>query len=386
MLNAMRLTKKRLEAETGFLLKPVTGMTCLRPFYYMNISIGGVLSPCCPGLLAMPIGIESTRRSFNDIWNGGTARMFRKAMYSTRLDSVCRRERCPFFMNNLLPRMTETGLNMSAVAVGLFPEGLADDLSVIAALKSKAVRLDYTPRTIALACDRRCNLSCASCRSTRAVKISNEESAFLDTVNEYVHSIGEHLLEIELSGSGEVFYSPFGLTFLRSLSRSVFPSMKVHIVTNGQLLTAALWESLGRAQSFIKRIDVSIDAATKETYEAIRIGASWNRLCDNLLFMSQLRQTGVVDMLTFNFVVSVRNFREIPQFLHMAEKYGADMVVMTALQDWGNGMRYNFEKEAVHLLNHPLHGEFINTIQSVREKEHSVLFGIPGIDAGWERV
>ena len=386
IVDIMRFSKQRLKAEVDLFMKPATGMTCLRPFYYMNISGGGVLSPCCPGLLTMPLGLQSPRRSFSDLWNGATARLFRKAMHSTRLDSVCRRESCPFFMHGLLPRPTENGLDMSAVPAGLYPEGLLNDSAVLAAVRGKAVRLDYTPRTIAMACDRRCNLSCASCRSTRAVKISKTESAFLDTVNEYVHSIGEHLLEIELSGSGEVFYSPFGLSFLRSLSRGAFPRMNVHIVTNGQLLTGALWESLGQAQSFINRIDVSIDAAVEETYEAIRVGASWKRLRDNLLFMSQLRKTGAIGMLMFNFVVSVRNFREISLFLRMAENYGADTVMITALQDWGDGMRYNYEKEAVHLLTHPLHKEFVKTIQSVREKSQRVLFGIPGIDSWQERI
>lgn len=370
------LAKKQVEAGVGLLSGPPTGLTCLRPFYYMHISPGGWLYPCCPGFVTMPLGIGSNVRSFESAWNGAIARTYRTAMLSSRLDSVCRRDQCMFFMNGKLPRLANKKLNMAGVGAGLYPDGLQSDAEVLAAFQNGDTRLNYSPRSIALACDKRCNLSCASCRSTRTTTLGKEESAFLDKASEYIHSIGENLLEIELSGAGEVFYSPFSLALLRSMSRKAFPRLKVHVVTNGQLLNERLWESLGEGRSLVKRIDVSIDAATGPTYESIRVGGSWTRLVDNIKFVSLLRRTGEVERLVFNFVMSARNFREIPLFIDMAQEFGVDMVFMTPLANWGKAMRYEFEKDAVHFPGHPLHAEFKKTVSDARKRSSIITFGL----------
>jgi len=375
LMEKARILKKRLTAAWGRSLHPETGMICLRPFYYMNISGNGLVYPCCPGLVNMPLGTVSYKRTFESIWNGPAARIFRKTMLSTRLDGVCVRKSCPFFLNGLLPRQTGKGLDMTRTAPGLFPDGLMDDGAVMSAIRSAASTLDYTPRFIGLACDRRCNLSCASCRSINVTRLSKEESAYLDKVTEYLHEAGPNLLELEALGSGEVFYSPFTLSLLRSMDRKDFPRLKTHIVTNGQLFTQAMWESLGPGRGFINRVDVSVDAATKSTYEAIRIGGSWERLTKNLEFISSLRISKEIGFFALNFVISARNFTEIPLFLDMAKNLGADQVVMTLLHNWGKAMRYEFEKEAVHFPQHPLHGEFLKTLQKAREQSPNVLLG-----------
>ena len=122
-------------------------------------------------------------------------------------------------------------------------------------------------------------------------------------------------------------------------------------------------------------MDVSVDAATKSTYEAIRIGGSWERLTKNLEFISSLRISKEIGFFALNFVISARNFTEIPLFLDMAKNLGADQVVMTLLHNWGKAMRYEFEKEAVHFPQHPLHGEFLKTLQKAREQSPNVLLG-----------
>ena len=357
-----RLVKRRLQAEIAAATGPKTGMCCLRPFYYLAIcgtpGGNGVAYPCCPDYIRLPLGFVSTGADIDRVWNGPTARLYRKAMVSSRLASVCLQKKCPFFMNGSLPRLTGDTLDMTKCGAELFPPDLRDDAAVKAAVRSKATLLDYSPRAVVLACDSRCNLACSSCRSARVKNLSPAEAAFLDEVLRYLYRIGSELLELEMSGSGEVFYSPFSLQLLRSLNRSSFPKMKIHIVTNGQLLTPGLWESLGEGKTFIGRIDVSVDAATKEVYESIRAGGRWERLRENLDFISALRRANAVSLFALNFVVSASNFREIGRFMELGETVGADLIFLTHLQDWGREMRYHYEREAVHLSTHPLHDEY----------------------------
>jgi len=375
LLNRARLIRKRLATEISLLKSEKTGMCCLRPFHYLCIGIKGITFPCCPGLVTLPLGFGSKAPDFERIWNGPAARVYRKAMLSTKLSGVCNRKACPFLLNGKLPMLHGGNLDTSRVGAGLFPDGVLQDAAISEAVRNNKTRLEYTPRAIVLSCDLRCNLACSSCRSTRTKSISADESAFLDEVLNYLPRIGKDLLELEISGSGEVFYSPFSLNLLRSLNRNDFPKMHVHIVTNGQLLTPVTWESLKQGKRFINRIDVSVDAATKSTYESIRIGGKWERLRENLDFVSLLRRKNDLAMFALNFVISARNFREIPQFIELGETLGADLIMMTELQDWGSAMRYDYMKESVHLPTHPLHGEYRNILKNSVPLSAKTLFG-----------
>ena len=61
---------------------------------------------------------------------------------------------------------------------------------------------------------------------------------------------------------------------------------RIHIHTNGILWTEQLWERMKSVHPFVKSCEISIDAATQDTYEnKTRIGGKWETLLKQLDFI-----------------------------------------------------------------------------------------------------
>lgn len=93
----------------------------------------------------------------------------------------------------------------------------------------------------------------------------------------------------------------------------------VEMITNGTLLFEAAVRSLIAAR--ISRVAVSIDGATKETFEEIRVGAKFETVVENVRRFSRIkRETGAeLPHLRINHVLSPTNAHEFDRFLELAE-------------------------------------------------------------------
>lgn len=91
------------------------------------------------------------------------------------------------------------------------------------------------------------------------------------------------------------------------------------LITNGTLLTDRIIEAILAVP--LSRIAVSIDGATKETFEAVRPGAIFEKVIANVRRFSELKaQAGaVLPALRINHVVSELNEAEFPRFLELVE-------------------------------------------------------------------
>jgi hypothetical protein len=112
-----------------------------------------------------------------------------------------------------------------------------------------------------------------------------------------------------ITGSGDPFYSKIYRDYLINFDSSKYPNLQdIHIITNGQLLTEKMWDSLN-SKSYIKTIEISLDAGTKDTYENItRLNGDWDKLIDNIKFLSN--QSSISTMI-FSMVVSENNYKEM---------------------------------------------------------------------------
>lgn len=90
------------------------------------------------------------------------------------------------------------------------------------------------------------------------------------------------------------------------------------------MFTPEFWESI--SQNRYESIDVSIDAATRETYQKVRCNANWDRLRLNLDFISELRRRNIFSFLSINFVVMKSNYQEMKDFVELGRKLGCDRI------------------------------------------------------------
>jgi hypothetical protein len=115
-----------------------------------------------------------------------------------------------------------------------------------------------------------------------------------------------------ITGSGDPFYSKIYRDYLINFDASKYPNLQdIQIITNGILLTEKMWGSL-QAKLFIKTIEISVDAGTKETYENVtRLNGDWDKLIENMKFLS--KQSSISNMI-FSMVVSQYNYKEMHTF------------------------------------------------------------------------
>ena len=106
---------------------------------------------------------------------------------------------------------------------------------------------------------------------------------------------------------------------------------------------------------------ISVDASTKETYNKIRLGSNWNQLQKNLKFISELKATKQIRDVWLSFVVQKDNYKEIVDFMKMAESFGFWAYYtkyMPGIQPEEIG-----KEQMVWDSKHPLYQDFVNVLR-----------------------
>jgi sulfatase maturation enzyme AslB (radical SAM superfamily) len=121
---------------------------------------------------------------------------------------------------------------------------------------------------------------------------------------------------------GEVLFLPYFKDILKKALQ--YPNMRQSMITNLQLADNETMELI--VQNNIE-VTVSIDGVSKNIYEKIRRGASFERLTDNINMLNAIRdkiKNKVI--LNMNVVVMNENFRTLSLFVDFAHKYRFDFI------------------------------------------------------------
>jgi molybdenum cofactor biosynthesis enzyme MoaA len=324
------------------------GLFCPRPFEHFEVQHNGKAYLCCPGWLPEPLG-HVGERTPAELWNGEVAARIRGSI----LDGSFRYcTGCPFLGTRREP---------------VRPREAVENPEHLAILRDQRVEIPRI-RRLYLAYDRSCNLSCPSCRTAVIVAQGHELrrlQVFQDALvtPEMLHNIDW----LNITGSGDPFASSLFRNLLRALNADDYPRLGIELHTNGLLFTRENWDAMSGAQVMIKRVEVSVDAATAETYAINRRGGEWTELLERLELVRRLRESGPLEHLQLSFVVQANNWREMPAFVRLARGFGADSVLFTAIRNWGTFGVYQFFCRAVHLADHPEHGEFVRALETETE-------------------
>lgn len=91
-------------------------------------------------------------------------------------------------------------------------------------------------------------------------------------------------------------------------------------------------------------IRVSIDGATKETYESLRRGGKWETICQNMEYLGNAKKHGQIQSLGIHFVMQRNNFREAEAPCGAGEKGG--MRILFAFWPLPTGGRFQLRSIA----------------------------------------
>lgn len=328
---------------------------CHLPFTHMSTGFRGETYACsCPAWVPFSIGNIVEAPSGDAIWNSDAAAEVRRSILDGDF-SYCSRTLCSFISAQKLPRKSDiTSPKLRAY------------------IDNHATRIEEMPEMLELNHDPTCNLSCPSCR-TELVTAKAEETDAYEVATERV--ILPLLKKVDghayITGGGEAFASKHFRSILRSLNRAEYPGLYVYLITNGQLMTPHRWSEFPELPEMLAIVSVSVDAARAETYEKLRRPGKWAPLMKNLNRLAELRRTSL-RRLGMNFVVQKDNFREIPEFIDLADSFGADQIWFQRLTNYGAYDEQTFADIDVCAASHPDHAELLEILRDPRLKRPSI--------------
>jgi pyruvate-formate lyase-activating enzyme len=238
------------------------------------------------------------------------------------------------------------------------------------------LNFDKGPEEVIFSWDRSCNFRCPSCRSSLVANDdinSPEYQRKLEILERIENNLAKDIKRIVITGSGDPFYSRLYREFLINFDKTKYPKLKdIQLVTNGKMLTEDMWNSL-KAAPYVKRIEISIDAGTKNTYENVtRLGGDWDQLISNLKFISTL---GTVKYFILSMVVSKLNYTEMFIFyntiIKIFNKSKAHFIINFRRHVWWHTGLYSKQEVqnlGVFKKDHPENSLFIEELKKIDGK------------------
>ncbi len=144
---------------------------------------------------------------------------------------------------------------------------------------------------IRLAIDNSCNLSCPSCRTEQIFFKSGKQ------------------LKMRLELANKI------LDFVKNQDQTV----RIHI-------------------DKLDILNISIDGATKTTYEKLRRGGQFENIISNLDFLSNIDRKFQVQL---HMVVQQDNWQEMPKMLELGKKYNVDRIYFNKIENWNTGLDFS---------------------------------------------
>ena len=303
---------------------------CTHPFHIVSIVPTGHCITCCPAYIKnFTIG-NIFKDDFESIWRGKRAEYLRNALMNGDY-TTCDLNTCIYIKKKKKKEMSE-----------YYEDG-----------KIKM------PDTIFMSWDYDCNVACITCRNQI---IKNDEKTLneLQTIESSVLDACRNAKFLYTSGNGD----PFGSSYARELIKKIVktnPQIKFLIHTNGVLCSENMCRELNIADK-IDSVTFSIHASCKETYDKIVRYGNFDKVIQNLEWISSLKKDGKINNLYLVFVVHKLNYKDMPDFVRMAEKYDAT-ASFRYYRQWSHNTEYKYSDMAVFEKTHPEYKLFVDVLQ-----------------------
>lgn len=297
-----------------------------------------------------------------DAWNSNEANDIRESVLDGTF-KYCDKTQCPY-----LHQITKLG-EVGNTKVLFHKENIPSELKQkIDSFKNNQMT---SPQVIQFSFDRTCNLKCPSCRIDVFSESLKGIQRIKDTIDLIQTQYGETTKVLYITGTGDPFVSVGFRDFLINFDESKWPNLeRIHLHTNATKWNKKMWDSMHKIHRYVKTCEISIDAATKETYEnKVRIGGNWDELIDNLKFISTLNHLKYIKA---SFVIQKHNYKEIKAFYElMSSIFGNKVNVFYGkINNWGTFSDDEYLEHKIWDSNHPEYDEFVKEINSCILKDN----------------
>lgn len=280
---------------------------CSKPFDTILIDKTGSCFACeCTAWLPQSVGNLHVS-SLKEILNGNNIKILQNSIADNSY-RYCNEHQCPFLLKDR-------------------PLGWSENLPV------------SNLKQIRLAVDDSCNLSCSSCRNKKIFYKSGKEfERRLLIIKKIITYLNENTdpVTVHIGSDGDPFASLIYRYFIKKTAH--LKHCNFTIQTNG-LLIKKMFQKNKELFKKIKVLGVSVDGATKNTYEKLRRGGKFDVILENLKFIKSIKNF----QFHLHMVVQNDNWHEMPLMLELADTVNADKVFFNSIQDWNT--QSNFEKQ-----------------------------------------
>lgn len=305
---------------------------CPTPFEFVEIHPDGEVYPCHYALeYRYSIGNIFKQPNFEKIWNSKKAREFRRSILEQEY-KYCDPHIC------------------------CVPKQYDDDEKFDIKTKKFPQIIEFNP-------DMACNVRCVICRDKQRKITKHQEHIWSKALDNTIMYMMKDAKIAYFSGVGEVFCSPISKKMITKMSE-VYPDIKYDILTNGILMDKKHCDELGITDK-LHDVDISIHAATEETYNKIVRDGNFKKVMKNLEWISEKYKKGEINHVNINFVVMQTNYKEMIDFQKLANKLGVD-TCFWEYRFWGDFLEADdhYAELAVFDKRHPEHEEFLKIVQN----------------------
>ncbi len=165
-----------------------------------------------------------------------------------------------------------------------------------------------------------CNLRCVMCPWREITKNSRNQGIMSQEVWEAIRPYLSDVTSIDFTGGGEPLLQPKLEAWIAEAKNA---GCETGFLSNGLLLKKDRLKRL--LDAGLDWICISMDGATADMYNKIRIGSDFERVCTNIGNIAELR-TGKMPKTMINFVLMHINFHQVEEILRLAGRLGIDQV------------------------------------------------------------
>ena len=181
-------------------------------------------------------------------------------------------------------------------------------------LKNRPWRLFQVESAIA------CNLNCIMCPWREMAKKVENRGIMNQAVWEAIRPYLDRVQSVDFTGGGEPLLQPKLVEWIADAKKA---GCETGFLSNGLLQAEEKLKKI--LDAGINWICISMDGATAEMYNKIRIGSNFDRVCENVANIARLRAANVPKTM-INFVIMDVNFHQMENIVQLAARLGVDQV------------------------------------------------------------
>jgi len=335
---------------------------CIQPFKHIEF-FEDHATLCCPTWLETKLwyGKNEDGTLNYDVWKSETANKIRESILDGSY-SHCHKTACPH-LSTLINTQKPSGffVEKEKLPFEMHDGFVVDDKNISSG-----------PGSINFTYDDSCNLKCPSCR-LHVIMAKPNEIIKIDNITDFIkNNYSKEARKLAITGSGDPWASKSFRKFLFEFDPKLWPKLDdIYLTTNANLFNEKNWQRIEKAHPYVKSVEISIDAATKDTYEnKTRIGGNWEVLMENLDFISTIP---TIQNLRCSFVTQLDNYKEMREFAELIYKkfenriqkqqYSeATLVYFGKIYQWTHMDYESFKHKAVWMEDHNEYHNFVDEV------------------------